>query len=96
MVESHVKEWLAAGNSNDPETAARLDPPANGFGYRELKSRSGEIPASTHLENLKVFFASFEYYRVTLNEVQTDVETSDSTGWHVVYELGAIHAQTTN
>ena len=52
MVESHVKEWVAAGNSNDPETAARLDPPANGFGYRQLKSRSAEIPASTQLENL--------------------------------------------
>jgi hypothetical protein len=39
MVESHVKEWLAAGNSNDPETAARLDSPANGFGHRELKAR---------------------------------------------------------
>jgi hypothetical protein len=81
MVESHVKEWVAAGNSNDPETAARLDPPANGFGYRELKSRSAEIPASTRLGNLKVFFASFEYYRITLNEVQTDVDGDIGLAW---------------
>jgi hypothetical protein len=50
-----------------------------------------KIPASTHLENLKVFFASFEYYRVTLNEVQTDVNGDIGLAWGFLY--GRIQAQ---
>jgi ketosteroid isomerase-like protein len=81
MVESHVKEWLAAFASNDPEKAARADPPTNGFGWRALKARSAEMQFSTWLETQKTFFAGMDYYRVQLNEVQAAVDGNIGLAW---------------
>jgi ketosteroid isomerase-like protein len=81
MVESHVKDWVAAASANKPEAIVRLDPAANGFGYRQLKARSADVPVPAQLDTVKAFLASVESYRVTLDEVQTEVEGDVGLAW---------------
>jgi ketosteroid isomerase-like protein len=81
MLESHLKAWIAAYDAHDAEAVARLDPPANGYGFRDLPYRSSERPLSTYIDGLKTFFGSMEYYRMELNELHADVDGNIGLAW---------------
>ena len=78
MIESHIRAILAAYSAHDPETIARLDPPAPGYGFRTLTARRADRP---YVDGLKTFFASLDYYRIDLNEVQTAVDGNIAVAW---------------
>jgi len=44
MVETHMKAWYAAWASLNPEAIVKVDPPANGFGFRTSTARSADTP----------------------------------------------------
>ena len=71
MVEAWVREWTSAYTAHDVDAVVRLDPPAPGFGYRDLQIRPAGRPVR---EGLKAFFASMDYYGIELNEVHTSVD----------------------
>lgn len=81
MIETHVKASYAAWASKDVEAIVRLDPPANGFGFRSLKARSAETPLSTYRETVKSFFDLMENFRIELNEMQTAVDGDIGLAW---------------
>src|SRR5215471_12474649 len=64
MVENHIKAWVAAYTAHDAEGVARLDPPANGFGFRDLPFRASSRPMTTYVDGLRTFFAGMDYYRI--------------------------------
>jgi ketosteroid isomerase-like protein len=81
MVEAHIKAFVAAWASNDPEVIVRVDPPANGFGFRDLQPRQAERPLPAYKDALKAFFATKDYYRVELNELHTEVNGDVGLAW---------------
>ena len=70
-VEAWVRAWVAAWTAHDAAELLRLDPPAPGFGYRDLQPRSGDRPLG---DALRTFFAGMDYYRIDLNEIHTAVD----------------------
>jgi ketosteroid isomerase-like protein len=81
MVESHLREWIAAWASNDPAKIVKVDPPIDGFGVRTLQARSDDTPEGTYLTIIKSFFTGLDYYRVELNQVQTKVDGNIGLAW---------------
>ena len=81
MVEAHIREWIAAFASNDPAQIVKLDPPANGFGYRVSEARSASMGVATWLNTNKEFFGGMDYYRIELDKVQTEVEGNIGLAW---------------
>jgi ketosteroid isomerase-like protein len=81
MVEAHIREWIDAFASNSPAQVVKLDPPANGFGYRALEARSASMSVATWLNTNKEFFGGMDYYRVRLDKVQTEVEGDIGLAW---------------
>lgn len=81
MVEEHMKAWYAAWASKDPDTVARIEPPANGFGFRALAPRSLATPRAENLERIRNFFVSMEYFRIELNELHTAVDGDVGLAW---------------
>jgi ketosteroid isomerase-like protein len=79
MVETHVKEAIAAYDSNDVERIVKADPAAIGFGYRVLGARPSD--ASIWSNGLKAFIAGADYYRIQLDEMHTDVDGNIGLAW---------------
>jgi hypothetical protein len=71
MIESHIRAIVAAYSAHDPETIAKLDPPAPGYGFRTLEARPADRP---FIDALNAFFAGMDYYRAELNDVQSAVD----------------------
>jgi ketosteroid isomerase-like protein len=78
MVEGWVREWVSAYTSHDVDAIVRLDPPAPGFGYRDLQMRAINRPVR---EALKAFFGNMDYYRIELNEIHTAVDGDVGLAW---------------
>src|SRR5437660_49625 len=70
-VETHIRAILAAYTAHDVETIARLDPPSPGFGFRVLQAR---LPDRPYMDALNAFFSNHDYYRIELNELQTEID----------------------
>src|SRR5262249_27457560 len=78
--ESHVKETIAAYDSHDVERTVKADPAAIGFGYRELNARPADTSAA-YSNAIKAFFARKDYYRIRLDDIQTDVDGNIGLAW---------------
>jgi hypothetical protein len=81
-LEQHVRELYGAWASGDPAKVAAIDDTAPGFGYRQRSARSVRTP-SAYLESLKAFFGSLNYYRISIDELQTDVTGDVGLAWGV-------------
>ena len=86
MLENHIKAWVAAYTAHDAEGVARLDPPANGFGFRDLPFRASSRPMATYVDGLRTFFAGMDYYRIELNEVHAEVDGNIGLAWGYLTE----------
>lgn len=79
MVESRIKEVVAAYDSNDVERIIKVDPGAIGFGFRALNARPANTVAWSN--GLKEFLTRADYYRMHLDEVHTDVDGNVGLAW---------------
>ena len=79
-LEQHVRSWFAAWDSGDPMRIAIWETPAPGFGYR-IRSPRKALAAPAHLEQLKAFFASVAYFRITPDEVHTELDGDIGLVW---------------
>src|SRR5262245_61194543 len=66
MVEKHVQDIAAAYTAHDAQAVARLDPAAPGFGFRTIQPRNSARP---YIDALNAFFASLDYYRIDVDEL---------------------------
>lgn len=81
-LEQHVRGLYAAWASSDRAEVARLDPSAPGFGFRVRNARAVRTPQD-YDESLKTFFATLNNYRLTVDELQTDVIGDIGLAWGV-------------
>lgn len=79
MVESRIKEVISAYDSNDVERIVKVDPGANGFGFRELNARPADTVSWSN--GLKAFLTRADYYRMHLDEVHTNVDGNVGLAW---------------
>ncbi|MBI4906615.1 MAG: nuclear transport factor 2 family protein [Acidobacteria bacterium] len=81
MVETHMKAWFAAWASLNPEAIVKVDPPANGFGFRSPAVRSAGTPMPEYSKKIKSFLGLMDYFRIELNELHTAVEGDVGLAW---------------
>jgi len=78
MVEKHIQDIAAAYTAHDAQAVARLDPAAPGYGFRTLQPRSSNRP---YIDALNTFFASQDYYRIELTELNTEIDGNIAVAW---------------
>lgn len=84
-LEQHVRNLYAAWSARDRTEVARLDPSAPGFGYRVRDARALRSPLE-YDESLKTFFATLDNYRLSIDELQTDMIGGIGLAWGVYTE----------
>jgi ketosteroid isomerase-like protein len=78
MVEKHVQDIAAAYTAHDAQAVARLDPAAPGYGFRTLQPRRSDRP---YIDALNSFFANQDYYRIELNELNSEIDGDIAVAW---------------
>lgn len=88
-VEQQVRASLSVWNTRDPIKILDTSGPSNnrgfGFGYRTRDARPGQS-REEELGVIGKFLASAEYYRATLEEIQTAVDGDIGLAWGVFTE----------
>jgi|GEM_PF-2446691 len=91
-LEPHVRSLYAAWSSRDGTEVARLDPSAPGFGFRVRDARALRSPPE-YDESLKTFFATLDNYRLSVDELRTDVIGDIGLAWGVHTEEFQVKGQ---
>jgi ketosteroid isomerase-like protein len=78
MVEKHIQDIAAAYTAHDAQAVARLDPAAPGYGFRTVQPRTSARP---YVDALNAFFATLHYYRIELDELNTEIVGDIAVAW---------------
>jgi ketosteroid isomerase-like protein len=78
-----VRAWCHAYDTHDIDTIVQMEASSVGFGFRTVAPRSG---GRIGRELAERFFSGVDYYRVTLESLETDVNAGVGLAWGVFIE----------